>query len=158
MNISKHLYEQSRHPKIKSGELYLVYFKDCLIEDELCDALGIFRKAKIKTSICVSCFRDDNFELDFEVESTSINSIRLFNFNTEADQGFKVCTVDKLNPSGNVHILEEVISAYRSRADDFYKSRNFIELCKRFSTDHLSVENNRPKETSCIRGKNHQIF
>ena len=29
VNLAKHLYEQSTHPKIKGGEFYTVYFKDC---------------------------------------------------------------------------------------------------------------------------------
>ena len=32
VNIAKHLYEQSVHPKIKGGEIYVVYFKDCNID------------------------------------------------------------------------------------------------------------------------------
>ena len=29
-NMAKYLYEQSEHPNIKRGDLYVVYFKDCI--------------------------------------------------------------------------------------------------------------------------------
>lgn len=29
--LAKHLYEKSIHPKVKGGEFYVVYFKDCFI-------------------------------------------------------------------------------------------------------------------------------
>ena len=43
VNLAKHLYEQSMHPKIKSGEFYTVYFKDCIIDGETVDAVGLFK-------------------------------------------------------------------------------------------------------------------
>ena len=43
INIAKHLYQTSTHPKIKPGELYIVYFQDCIVEGEMVDAIGIFK-------------------------------------------------------------------------------------------------------------------
>src|SRR3989442_1492003 len=42
-SIAKHLYSCSTHPKIKSGELYVAFFKDIIIDDELTEAIGIFK-------------------------------------------------------------------------------------------------------------------
>lgn len=41
--ITKHLYDVSNHPKIKSGELYIAYFTNVQIEGELLEAIGIFK-------------------------------------------------------------------------------------------------------------------
>ena len=49
VNIAKHLYEQSVHPKIRGGELYVVYFKDCNIDGEPMDAVGIFKSETRET-------------------------------------------------------------------------------------------------------------
>ena len=43
VNLAKHLYEQSTHPKIKGGEFYTVYFKDCILDGETLDAVGLFK-------------------------------------------------------------------------------------------------------------------
>ncbi|MBL7935794.1 MAG: nucleoid-associated protein, partial [Bacteroidia bacterium] len=43
IDIAKHLYELSVHPQIKSGDLFIAYFSDVCINDELADAIGIFK-------------------------------------------------------------------------------------------------------------------
>ena len=50
INLAKHLYEQSNHPQIKPGELYVAYFENCYIDDELVEVVGIF-KIRAKTDI-----------------------------------------------------------------------------------------------------------
>lgn len=40
VQLAKHLYEQSNHPKIKGGEFYAVYFTDCPLHGETVDAVG----------------------------------------------------------------------------------------------------------------------
>ena len=41
------LFEQSQHPHIKSGEVYVGYFENVVIDNEKVDAVGIF-KSEIK--------------------------------------------------------------------------------------------------------------
>src|SRR4051812_34664940 len=36
---AEHLYNQSMHPKVKGGEFYTCYFKDAVVDGELCDAI-----------------------------------------------------------------------------------------------------------------------
>lgn len=43
INIAKHLYNESSHPKIKAGELYIAYFHDCIVDGKNMDAIGIFK-------------------------------------------------------------------------------------------------------------------
>lgn len=43
VNIAKHLYEVSVHPNIKAGELYIVYLQNCIIDDNVTDAIGIYK-------------------------------------------------------------------------------------------------------------------
>src|SRR5690606_30431738 len=42
-DIANILYEYSNHPKIKAGELYVAYFDECNINNEIVDAIGIFK-------------------------------------------------------------------------------------------------------------------
>ena len=53
VNLAKHLYEQSTHPQIKSGEFYTVYFKDCIIDGETVDAIGLFKSENKDTFLKV---------------------------------------------------------------------------------------------------------
>lgn len=43
VNIAKHLYEVSVHPNIKAGELCIVYLQNCIIDDNVTDAVGIYK-------------------------------------------------------------------------------------------------------------------
>lgn len=43
VNIAKHLYEVSVHPNIKAGELYIVHLQNCIIDDNVTDAIGIYK-------------------------------------------------------------------------------------------------------------------
>ena len=53
VNLAKHLYEQSTHPKIKGGEFYTVYFKDCILDGETLDAVGLFKSENKDTFLKV---------------------------------------------------------------------------------------------------------
>src|SRR5690606_6213821 len=41
--ITKHLYGQSNHPHIKSGEVYVAYLSDVVVDNEKMNAIGIFK-------------------------------------------------------------------------------------------------------------------
>ncbi|NJO92776.1 MAG: nucleoid-associated protein [Chloroflexia bacterium] len=41
--IANHLFEQSYHPNIKDGELYIAYFTNCVVDDEVVEAIGLFK-------------------------------------------------------------------------------------------------------------------
>ena len=41
--ITKHLFEQSNHPHIKNGEVYVVHFTNLTIDNNQVDAIGVFK-------------------------------------------------------------------------------------------------------------------
>lgn len=43
VNLAKHLYNQSEHPQIKSGEFYVVQISDCYLDGRLYEVLGLFK-------------------------------------------------------------------------------------------------------------------
>ncbi len=51
--IAKHLYNKSTHPKIKGGEFYVVYFKDCVVDNKKVDAIGLFKSENKETFLRV---------------------------------------------------------------------------------------------------------
>ncbi len=62
VNLAKHLYNQSTHPKIKGGEFYTVYFKDCILDGATVDAVGLF-KSENKDTFLKVLNKDGNFNL-----------------------------------------------------------------------------------------------
>lgn len=57
-NVGRYLYDKSTHPQIKGGELCIFYFKDCQINDELIDCIGIFKSENKETILKVSSTKD----------------------------------------------------------------------------------------------------
>src|SRR5690606_37924281 len=61
--ITKHLFDQSNHPHIKNGEVYVTYLTNLSIDNNTVDAVGIF-KSEIKTDF-----------LQFEEKSSNLDIV-----------------------------------------------------------------------------------
>ena len=96
--ITKHLFNISNHPKIKSGELYIATFKDIQLEGELVDAIGIF-KSETKESYLKVNPEEGGFAISYEEEAINITKLDkgCLIFNTEKEEGFKVIVIDQTN-------------------------------------------------------------
>lgn len=97
INLSKHLYEKSIHPKIQGGEFYATYFKECKINDEIVDAIGLF-KSENKDTFLKVYQSGGKFEIQSD-EGININKLDkgciIFNMNKES--GYIVLNVDNKN-------------------------------------------------------------
>ncbi len=135
--MAKHLYENSSHPKIKGGELYTVYFRDCVIDGETVDAIGLFKSENKDTFLKVYP-RGDAFEIESE---TGININKLDKgcliFNTEKENGYVVTVVDNTNKSSEAQYWMDHFLHIRQRRDDFYQTQNVLNLCKDFVVNEL---------------------
>ena len=70
--ILNHLYEQSDHPNIKTGELYVAFFRDIQSEDEMLNGIGIFKTEKRSKTSVLLCF-----EMNW-IDFRSISSLIFF--------------------------------------------------------------------------------
>ncbi len=135
VHIAKHLYEQSRHPQIKSGELYVVFLQNCLIEDEMADAIGIFKSENKDTYLKIL---PEGAHFDIAQEN-GINIKKLDKgcliFNTEAESGYKVCVVDNLNKQHEAHYWVDNFLHLEQKTDDFYYTQQYMQLCRNFAKD-----------------------
>ena len=97
VNLAKHLYEQSTHPKIKGGEFYSVYFKDCIVDGITTDAVGLFKSENKDTFLKVFP-SGDGFEIESE-KGVNINKLDkgCLIFNIEKENGYVVAVVDNTN-------------------------------------------------------------
>ncbi|MFN2394065.1 MAG: nucleoid-associated protein [Bacteroidales bacterium] len=140
VNIAKHLYDKSHHPKVKSGELYIVMFNNCMVEDELTDALGIFKSENKDTFLKVYS-GDENLSIEYQ-NGININKLDkgCLIFNTEKEQGYKICIVDKTNAEESRFWKDEFLKVIH-RDDDFYQTRMVMNMAKRFCNTHLVEEN-----------------
>ena len=137
INIAKHLYEQSFHPKVKAGEFYTVYFDDCIIDGETVDAVGLFKSENKDTFLKV--FPSGN---DFDVDSEQgININKLYKgcliFNTGRENGYIVAVVDNTNKGAEAQYWMDDFLHVRQRKDEYHNTQNILSLCKNFVKNEL---------------------
>ncbi len=139
--IANHLFDQSYHPNIKSGELYVAIFRNCLVEDELVDAVGIF-KSETKQPFLKVFPQNENMQITHD-KGVNINKIdkACLIFNTEKEQGYKVAIVDVSGKSKEAHYWKDDFLTIEKRKDDYYQTQNYIGICKGFVKDVFNGEN-----------------
>lgn len=137
MNLAKHLYEQSSHPKIKGGEFYTVYFKDCIVDGDTVDAVGLF-KSENKDTFLKVLREGGNFNLESE---QGINIKKLDKgcliFNKERENGYVVAVVDNTNRGIEAQYWMDDFLHVRQRKDGYANTQNAMAMAKNFVTKAL---------------------
>ena len=140
MDIAKYLYEVSLHPQIKSGDLFVAYISDIIIEGEMIDALGIF-KSENKQSYLKLEEDEEQFSLNHDnginVEKLDKGCLIL---NLEKEDGYRICIVDRSNKSIEAQYWRDDFLKLKPCSDDFYYTKQFMNVAKNFISDQLKEE------------------
>ncbi len=136
-NISKHLYEQSTHPQIKSGEFYVVHFTNCTIEGKTVDAIGLFKSENKDTFLKINV-TDNSFDIKSE-KGININKLDkgCLIFNVEKENGYIVTVVDNTNKKIEAKYWIDDFLHIKQRKDEYYNTQNVLSLCKSYITKEL---------------------
>lgn len=135
VKIAKHLYEVSQHPNIKNGELYVAYFEQVYLEDEICDVIGIF-KSENKDSFLKVYPKNSHYIIEKD-EGININKLDkgCLIFNSEKEHGYKLMVIDNTNKNNDAHYWTENFLKIKPREDNFYHTQNYLMMCKDFAMD-----------------------
>lgn len=140
VNIAKHLYEQSIHPQIKAGELFVAYISEIIVEDEITEAIGIF-KSEHRQAFLKAEKETDHFTL---LAEEGINADKLDKgcliFNTHKDDGYKICIVDKSNKAGEAQFWKDSFLFLKPCKDNFHQTKQFMSLAKNYVAKQLPEE------------------
>jgi hypothetical protein len=139
-DIARHLYELSVHPQIKPGDFFAAYFSEIIVEDEVTDALGLF-KSENKHSF---------LKLDREKGSYSIRSEEGINiekldkgcliFNTDKESGYKICSVDKSNKSAEAQYWKDNFLQLKPYSDVYHYTKDLMTITKEYIVKQLGDE------------------
>lgn len=146
-SVASHLYNQSMHPKIKGGEFYTCYFKDAMVDGELCDAVGFFKTENKETYLKVFQHVDE-FDMDCD---NGINISKLDKgclvFNTDKANGYKMSIIDTNNKNAEVALYwEEDFLNATIKPNGYYHTKNFIDTSRGFCEEILTEANNVSKQ------------
>ncbi|MCQ2294473.1 MAG: nucleoid-associated protein [Bacteroidales bacterium] len=148
--LARHLYNASTHANIKGGDFFVVYFKDCQLNGETMDAVGLFKSENKESFLKVqhdaeqwsTQANDPSAKAHYCLEvHHGINPNKLDKgaliFNSEAEKGFVVSVVDATNRTTDALYWKDSFLAIRQREDEYYNTNVEMQAYKKFITDEL---------------------
>lgn len=137
-NSGRYLYDKSTHQNIRAGELFIVYLKNCQLNDEAID--------------CVVLFKSENKDTILKIDSTSkgiglvdVSGLNLnkldkgcFVFNTGREEGFLVSIVDNTNRGSEAQYWKDEFLGVKPKRDEYHHTNEFLSIAKQFVTKELA--------------------
>ena len=152
--ITAHLFEQSNHPHIKSGEVYVVHFSDMVIDNQKLEAVGIF-KSELKHDFLQFKEKEQNLEILIK-QGININKLDkgCIVFNTQKEEGYKVLSVDS-NRYDAKYWLENFLGLI-PLTDENFLTKNYLKFCQNFAKDVVLPAEDKQQEVLFMnRAVNH---
>ncbi len=152
--IASLLYEQSQHPHIKSGELYVTYLENVSIDNEKVSALGIF-KSELKHDFLQ--FEENGSTIDLLLQQ-GVNLNKLDKgcliFNHKKEEGYKILSVDS-NRYDTKYWLEHFLDVSAFADENFY-TKKYMKFCQDFAKDVVLPAEDKKEEVMFMnRAVNH---
>jgi hypothetical protein len=131
--ITKHLFEQSNHPHIKNGEVYVAYLTNVSIDNNVVDAIGIF-KSEIQTDFLQFEENGSNLEMILQ-QGINLNKLDkgCLIFNYKKEEGYKILTVDS-NRYDARYWLEHFLSVDAFQ-DENFMTKKYLKFCQDFAKE-----------------------
>jgi 37-kD nucleoid-associated bacterial protein len=138
--IASHLYKTSQHPKIKSGELCVVFFEEVKFEEEYLPAIGIFKSENKDTFLKVA-----RTKTGFDVASDSgINTKKLDKgcliIKTERARGYRVCIVDNSNKLTEAQYWKDEFLGLKPISNEYHQTNQFLNITRQYVTKQLTED------------------
>ena len=152
--ITKHLFEQSNHPHIKNGEVYITYLTNVSIDNNVVDAIGVF-KSEIKSDFLQFEEKEKNLEMILQ-QGINLNKLDkgCLIFNYKKEEGYKILTVDS-NRYDARYWLEHFLSVDAFQDENFY-TKKYLKFCQSFAKDVVLPAEDKKEEVMFMnRAVNH---
>lgn len=152
--IASLLYEQSQHPHIKSGELYVTYLDNVTIDNEKVDAIGIF-KSELKHDFLQFDEKESIIELLIQ-QGVNLNKLDkgCLIFNHKKEEGYKILSVDS-NRYDTKYWLEHFLGVDAFADENFY-TKKYMKFCQDFAKDVVLPAEDKKEEVMFMnRAVNH---
>ncbi|MCS6979671.1 MAG: nucleoid-associated protein [Flavobacteriales bacterium] len=132
--LAKHLYQVSSHPKIKSGDLYVVHFSGCIVNDTVVEALGIF-KTEHRDRFVKLREKPNTIVLDVD-EGILLHKLDkgclIFNYPADNERPLALC-VDKSNPLNDAAFWREEFLGLERVPDENYLAESYQDMVRVFA-------------------------
>jgi hypothetical protein len=135
VHIAKHMFDQTRHFSIKSGEVFIALLNEIVFENIVCKGLGIFKSERKDSFLKIT---STNKEIKVHLEK-GISNQRLDKgciiLNDNYADGFRILTYEN-NNSDTDYWRSDFLSIKPSN-DKLNQTSALINLCKEFSNEYV---------------------
>ena len=134
--IARHLYDQSKHPNIKPGEVFVIHFKDILYGDEMVEGIGVFKCERKSHFMQVNLVEEElliNFQQGISADKLDKGALIL---NVEQEDGLRVLSVDN-NSYDTSYWLNDFLNVTFVK-DNFFHTKSYLEMVDSFSKEVLA--------------------
>lgn len=153
-NIAKHLFEQSMHPHIKSGEVYVAYLENMQLDNEKLDGIGIF-KSEINQDFLQFSEKENQLEASLQ-QGVNLNRLDkgCIIFNSKKEEGYKILSVDS-NRYDARYWLDNFLGVEAFEDDNFF-TKKYLKFCQNFAKDVVFPAEDKKQEVMFMnRAVNH---
>ncbi len=136
------MYDASNNAGVKNGDLFVTYFADCVLEDEVMDAIGIF-KAENKQ---VFLYTDGEMTFTSGINIKKLDKGCII-FNTEKETGYRMLMIDKTSKKEHEMIAWEndFLNVIRIQ-DNSFNTETYLDMCYEFCEDTFVEEGDRKEQ------------
>ncbi|MDR3188218.1 MAG: nucleoid-associated protein [Prevotellaceae bacterium] len=135
--LARHLYEQGADGKVKGGDFFVAYLKDCMVDGEALDAVGLFKSENQEHFLKLQP-HDDSFGISADSGiSVSKPDRGCLIFNTDREEGFLVAITGSSRSISDEQYWTDCFLNAVQRKDDFFRTQQALSLCKSFVTQRL---------------------
>lgn len=136
IDLAKHLYEKSTHPKVNGGELSICLLENCIVNGIQASGIGLF-KSEVKDTFLKFEPTDKAFNI---VHQKGVNIKKLDKggivFNLEEEKGYKIFIIDS-NKSKETQYWKDEFLNIEPTANNYHFTKNFLSITKDFVTKQL---------------------
>lgn len=153
--ISQHLYDQSSHPHIKSGEVFVAYLTNISIDNNPVDAIGIFKSELLHDFIQVNEAGANVLKMDLQhgISLEKLDKGCLI-FNYKKEEGYKILSIDN-NRYDARYWLENFLSV-DAFMDENFLTKKYLKFCQDFAKDIVLPAEDKKEEVMFLnRAVNH---
>jgi hypothetical protein len=142
--ITKHLFEQSNHPHIKNGEVYIAHLTNITIDNIHVDAIGIF-KSEIESDFLQFQEKQSNIQMILQ-QGISVNKLEkgCLIFNHKKEDGYKILSIDS-NRYDARYWLEHFLGVDTFEDENFI-TKKYLKFCQAFAKDVILPAEDKKEE------------
>ena len=136
--IARQLYNTSKHPNIKSGDLCVALIEDLLVDGEPLQAISIIKSESRVPFLEVADTGGDLQLITHQGISPDKIDKGCLIANCQKEEGFLVYTFDKT--SSGTHFWMRDFLGVRFRKDDDFMTKRYADMCVSFAKEGLPEE------------------